>query len=106
MTYVAGLTGLNHLLSALSPAESKVLCLLRKGCGYYVRGAWRFRGSRAYVKELTIVSLLEKGLAERVETDQHRQVRITSVGRSINQKSLRDDVDTIRGTTGRWISGA
>jgi hypothetical protein len=104
--HVARLNGRDPLLSELSPAGHKVLGLLQKGSGYHVLGAWRFRGLRSHVKERTIVSLLEKGLAERIETDQHLEVRITPVGRSANQKSPRREVDPIHGTTGRWITAA
>src|SRR5271170_6248910 len=85
--HVAGLIGRGCHLSALSPADYKVLHLLEKGRAYQVRGAWRFRGLRRRVKERTLVSLLEKGLAERVETEQHRQVRITLAGCAANQNA-------------------
>jgi hypothetical protein len=87
VTHVVRLNGRDPLLSELSLAGHKVLGLLQKGSGYHVLGAWRFRGSRSPVKERTIVSLLEKGLAERIETDQHLELRITPLGRSANQKS-------------------
>jgi hypothetical protein len=74
-------------LSALSPASYKILGLLRKGCAYSVRGAWRFRGLRGCVKEQAFLPLLAKGLAERVETDGHAQVQITPSGRSISADS-------------------
>jgi hypothetical protein len=61
-----------------------MLCLLRKGCAYSVRGAWRFRGVRGSVDERAFRLLLAKGLAERVETDRYAQVRITPAGRSIS----------------------
>lgn len=98
--------GRDPLLSELSPASCKVLGLLQKGSGYHVLGAWRFRGLRSHVKERTIVSLLERGLAERIETDQHLEVRITPAGRSANQKSPCCEVDRIRRATGRWITAA
>jgi hypothetical protein len=79
-SHVAALIGHDCLSSALSPADYKVLSLLQKGCAYQVRGAWRFRGSRTRVKERALVSVLEQGLAERVETGQHRQVKITLAG--------------------------
>ena len=72
-------------LLALSPAGYKVLGLLRKGCAYQVQGAWRFRGSHSPVREPTLASLLARGLAERVETNNHAQVRITEAGRSVNR---------------------
>jgi hypothetical protein len=68
---------------ALSAASYKVLGLLRKGCAYRVRDAWRFRGLRCAVKDQTFFSLLEKGLAERVETNRYAQMRITPAGRTI-----------------------
>jgi hypothetical protein len=73
-------------LSALSPAGYKVLSLLDKGCAYQVHGAWRFRGQHRCVKELTFLRLLANGLAERVETDRHLQIRITPAGRSVNRE--------------------
>jgi hypothetical protein len=84
--HVAGPIGRGNLFPALSPADHKVLRLLQKGSAYRVRGAWRFRGLRARVNERALVSLLEKGLAERVETERHRQVRITLAGCAANQK--------------------
>ena len=71
-------------LLALSPAEHRVLGRLRKGCAYQVQGAWRFRGSHSPTREPTLSCLLAKGLAERVETDRHAQIRITDAGRSVN----------------------
>jgi hypothetical protein len=71
-------------LSALSPGSYKVLGLLRKGCAYSVRGAWRFRGLRGCVQEQAFLPLLAKGLAERVESDRYAKVRITPLGRSIS----------------------
>ena len=71
--------------SDLSPGSYKILgLLLRKGCAYLVRGAWRFRGVRGSVREQAFLSLLAWGLAERVEGDRCEQVRITAAGRSIN----------------------
>jgi hypothetical protein len=98
--------GPDPLVSGLSPAHYKVLDLLRKGSGYHVLGVWRFRGSRGRVKERTIISLLEKGLAERIETNQRLEVRITPVGRSANQKSQCCEVDPIRGSNRRRIIAA
>ena len=69
--------------SDLSAGSYKILGLLRKGCAYSVRGAWRFRGLRGSVQERAFLSLLAKGLAERVETDGYALVRITPAGRSI-----------------------
>jgi hypothetical protein len=74
-------------LLALSPAGYKVLGRLRKGCAYQVQGAWRFRGSHGPIREPTLASLLAKGLAERVETDQHAQIRITDAGRSVTRET-------------------
>jgi hypothetical protein len=71
---------------ALSPAGYKVLGLLEKGCAYQVHGAWRFRGQHRCVKELTFLRLLANGLAERVETDRHLQIRITPAGRSVHRE--------------------
>jgi hypothetical protein len=68
---------------AMSPAGYRVLGLLHKGCAYQVRGAWRVRGLRSSVKEPTLLFLLKNGLAERVETDRHAQLRITPAGRSV-----------------------
>src|SRR5580704_489807 len=70
----------------LSPAGYKVLGLLEKGCAYQIHGAWRFRGQHRCVKELTFLRLLANGLAERVETDRHLQIRITQAGRSVNRE--------------------
>jgi hypothetical protein len=96
---VAGLIRRDRLLPALSPADCKILRRLQKGCAYQVRGAWRFRGMHARVKERALVSLLEKGLAERVETEQHRQVRVTLAGRAAHQKP---QVEPIRAISARW----
>jgi hypothetical protein len=74
-------------LLPLSPASYKVLGLLKRGCAYSVRGAWRFRGLRGCVKEQEFLPLLAKGLAERVETDGYAQVQITPAGRSISADS-------------------
>jgi hypothetical protein len=38
---------------------------------------------RSSVKEPTLLFLLKNGLAERVETDRHAQLRITPAGRSV-----------------------
>jgi DNA-binding MarR family transcriptional regulator len=70
--------------SDLSPGSYKILGLLRRGCAYSVRGAWRFRGVRGSVKEQALLSLLARGLAERVESDRCALVRITPAGRSIS----------------------
>jgi hypothetical protein len=102
VTHVAALIGPDCLLSALSPADYKVLRLLQKGCAYQVRGAWRFRGLHTRVVERALVSVLEKGLAERVETEQHRQVKITPAGCAANQKYRHVDVEPLRGITARW----
>jgi hypothetical protein len=72
--------------SAVSPAGYVVLGLLDKGCAYQVHGRWRFRGRHSCVRDLTFVPLLANGLAERVETDRHLQIRITPAGRSVNQE--------------------
>ena len=72
--------------SALSPAGYRLLGLLERGCAYQVHGAWRFRGMHSCVKELTFLSLLANGLAERVETDRHLQIRITPAGRLVNRE--------------------
>jgi len=69
-------------LSELSVAGQKALRQLRKGCSYRVHGAWRFRGSRGPTSNATLVVLLEKGLAERVDIDRQIQVRITPAGSS------------------------
>src|ERR1700679_3840495 len=74
-------------LLALSPAGYKVLGRLQKGCAYQVQGAWRFRGSHSPTREPTLACLLARGLAERVETDWHAQIRITDAGRSLNRES-------------------
>ena len=75
-------------LPALTPAGYKVLRLLQKGCAYQARGAWRFRGSHGPTNGRTLVGLLEKGLAERVEIDRHAQVRITAAGRLVHLERL------------------
>ena len=67
----------------LSPTSYRLLCLLQRGSAYSVRGRWRFRGLRASVSNHAFVSLLSRGLAERVETDRFALVRITPAGRSI-----------------------
>jgi hypothetical protein len=72
--------------SPLSRAGYRVLGLLEKGCAYQVHGAWRLRGLHSCVKELTLLSLLANGLAERVETDRHQQIRITPAGRSVTRE--------------------
>jgi hypothetical protein len=74
--------------SAVSPASYKVLDLLHKGCAYSVRGAWRFRGLRSRVREQAFASLLATGLAERVETDQYAEMRITRAG-TLDQRRQR-----------------
>src|ERR1700722_9352886 len=91
--------------SLLSPAGYRVLGLLEKGCAYQVHGAWRFRGLLSCVKELTFLSLLANGLAERVETDRHQQIRITPAGRSVcreipRQLSVRHSEQHLQGN--RW----
>lgn len=73
----------------LSLAGHSVLNLLRKGCAYQVRGAWRFRGLRRAIMEPTLFSLLEKGLAERVEADRCVELRITLAGRAVHGVSKR-----------------
>ena len=86
---------------SLSPAGYKVLGLLEKGCAYQVHGAWRFRGQHRCVKELTFLRLLASGLAERVETDRHLQIRITPAGRSVNREIPRRHSEPHL-STGRW----
>lgn len=76
-------------LPTLSPAGYKVLRLLEKGCAYQARGAWRFRGSHSPTNGRTLIGLLAKGLAERVEIDRHAQVRITMAGRSVSLEGPR-----------------
>ena len=73
----------------LSLAGHSVLNLLRKGCAYQVRGAWRFQGLRRAIMEPTLFSLLEKGLAERVEADRCVELRITLAGRAVHGVSKR-----------------
>jgi hypothetical protein len=79
---------MNEMKSSMRPALSragfKVLGRLQRSCAYQVHGAWRFRGMRNRVKEPTILALLARGLAERVETDRQTQVRITPAGRWVN----------------------
>jgi hypothetical protein len=70
-----------------------------------VLGAWCFRGRRDQVQERTTVSLLENGLADRLETDQHLEVRIIPAGRSANQEFPYCEVDAIREATS-WITAA
>ena len=72
--------------TALSAAGYELLGRLQKGCAYQVKGSWRFRGLRSRVKELGLLSLRLKGLAERVETGWHPQFRITPAGRMIHRK--------------------
>ena len=91
--------------SALSPAGYRLLGLLERGCAYQVHGAWRFRGMHSCVKELTFLSLLANGLAERVETDRHLQIRITPAGRSVNREIPRQPCAHPSDThlsSGRW----
>jgi hypothetical protein len=76
-------------LPALSPAGYRVLRLLQKGSAYQARGTWRFRGSHSPTNGRTLVGLLAKGLAERVEIDRRAQVRITMAGRSVSLEGPR-----------------
>jgi hypothetical protein len=46
--------------------------------------------------------VLEKGLAECVETEQHRQVKITLAGCVASQQCRRVEVEPLRGTGARW----
>jgi hypothetical protein len=71
---------------SLSSAGHKILRRLKKGSAYQVHGAWRFRGLRSPISEPTLLSLLAKGLAERVEIDGLAQIRINPAGRSVNEK--------------------
>src|ERR1700722_17083818 len=73
--------------TALSAASYELLDRLQKGCAYQVNGSWRFRGLRSRVKEPGLLSLRLKGLAERVETGQHPQFRITPAGRMIRREA-------------------
>jgi hypothetical protein len=74
---------------ALSLYAYQALALLRKGSAFYVREVWRIRGSRTHVKEPTLLSLLEKGLVERLETENHVEFRITAVGCAVYQQNRR-----------------
>jgi hypothetical protein len=69
---------------ALSPACFRVLQLLERGSAYRVREAWRVRGSRRRVHDRTIDTLLDFGLAERIETDRFSEIRITPSGRALD----------------------
>jgi hypothetical protein len=77
---------------ALSEPGHKVLRLLFRGCAYRVHGAWRFRGSQTPANNATLVNLINKGLAERVEIAGHTQIRITPAGISARSclKALKD----------------
>jgi hypothetical protein len=77
---------------ALSSAGYKVLRRLQKGSAYQVHGAWRFRGLRSPISEPTLLSLLAKGLAERVEIDGLVQIRINPAGCRSTRKSLRKGI--------------
>jgi hypothetical protein len=77
--------------STLSPASYRVLRRLEKGCAYKVHGAWRARGLHSPVSEPTLLSLLARGLAERIEFDRFAQIRITATGRSACEKIPRDN---------------
>ena len=74
---------------SLSSAGHKILRRLKKGSAYQVHGAWRFRGMRSPISEPTLLSLLAKGLAERVEIDSLAQIRINPAGARSTRKSLR-----------------
>jgi hypothetical protein len=63
---------------ALSLYAYQALALLRKGSAFYVRGVWRVRA---------LLSLLEKGLVERVETE--NAFRITAAGCTVYQRRRR-----------------
>jgi len=87
---------------ALSPAGYAVLSHLDKGCAYQVHGRWRFRGRHSCIRDGTFLPLLANGLAERVETDRHRQIRITPAGRSVSQEAVPGKVGRIRGIIAHW----
>ena len=88
MNFAPALNGATPL--ALSAASYRVLRRLEKGCAYKVHGAWRVRGLHSPVSEPTLLSLLAKGLAERIEFDLFVQIRITATGRSACEKIPRD----------------
>jgi hypothetical protein len=70
-------------LLALSHAGYKLLRRLQKGRAYRVHGAWRFRGSHAFIHSATVLDLVAKGLAERVDIGGLPQVRVTPAGSSV-----------------------
>ena len=72
---------------ALSSAGYKVLRRLQKGSAYQVHGAWRFRGLRSPISEPTLLSLLAKGLAERVEIDGLVQIELIRPGVGQREKA-------------------
>jgi len=72
-------------LPTLSSAGYNALRLLRRGCAYQARGAWRFRGSPSRTNNKTLDALLASGLAERVDDDQPARVQITAAGRLLNK---------------------
>jgi hypothetical protein len=74
---------------SLSSAGHKILRRLKKGSAYQVHGAWRFRGLRSPISKPTLLSLLAKGLAERVEIDGLAQIRINPAGARSTRKNLR-----------------
>jgi hypothetical protein len=90
-------------LLALSPAGYRVLGLLKNGSALLVHGGWHFRGSRSRVNKSTLLALLTKGLAERVEADRGAQIRITTAGREFYGTRPRGEVNPILGTNGRWV---
>jgi hypothetical protein len=68
----------------LSSSSCKTLALLGKGCAYQVRGHWRSLGFRGCIREVALLSLLDKGLAKRREATPYAQIEITEAGRAAN----------------------
>lgn len=77
-------TNCEPLKSSISPACGRVLHRLGLHCAYQVRGSWRFRGLRRCINGPLLISLIAKGLAECVETDNFAELRITEAGRALN----------------------
>src|SRR5579871_3636111 len=67
----------------ISPAGQRMLVLLKKQSAFFVRNAWRLRGSRSRIHQPTLDALLASGLVERLETDRYPEVRITPAGRAL-----------------------
>jgi hypothetical protein len=81
----------------LSSGGCKALALLGKGRAYQVRGHWRSLGFRGCIREIALLSLLDKGLAERGETYPYAQIQITEAGRAANLVFAGISVALVRG---------